>query len=277
MSDSSPVWFITGSSRGFGLAFTEAALARGDSVVATARSPEVLDPLVKEHGDRALALALDVTDRVAVASAVDAALDRFGRIDIAVNNAGYGLRGAVEEVTEAEARTQMEVNFFGALWVTQAAIAPMRAAGSGHIIQVSSMGGVIAFPALGLYHASKWALEGMTESLAQEVAPFGIKVTIVEPGGFRTDWNGSSMQHSTHLAEYEFLPGRAAGAPRRTSPGDPVKAAAALMQIVDDPNPPLRVLMGVMAFDLAQEAYHRRLAEWDRSKVLSRSTEWTED
>ena len=277
MSESPRVWFITGSSRGLGLAFTEAALTRGDHVVATARSPEALDVLVKEHGDRVFPLSLDVTDRAAVSTAVDAALDRYGRIDIAVNNAGYGLRGAVEELSETEARAQMEVNFFGALWVTQAVLAPMRTAGSGHIIQVSSMGGVIAFPALGLYHASKWALEGMTESLVQEVAPFGIKVTIIEPGGFRTDWSGSSMQHSTHLSEYEFLPGRAAGAPRRQSAGDPVKAAAALLTIVDDPDPPSRVLMGVMAFDLVQEAYHRRLAEWDRSKVLARSTEWTED
>jgi NAD(P)-dependent dehydrogenase (short-subunit alcohol dehydrogenase family) len=277
MSESPRVWFITGSSRGLGLAFTEAALTRGDSVVATARSPEALDVLVKEHGDRVFPLSLDVTDRAAVSTAVDAALDRYGRIDIAVNNAGYGLRGAVEELSETEARAQMEVNFFGALWVTQAVLAPMRTAGSGHIIQVSSMGGVIAFPALGLYHASKWALEGMTESLVQEVAPFGIKVTIIEPGGFRTDWSGSSMQHSTHLSEYEFLPGRAADAPRRQSAGDPVKAAAALLTIVDDPDPPSRVLMGVMAFDLVQEAYHRRLAEWDRSKVLARSTEWTED
>ena len=277
MSTSSRVWFITGSSRGLGLAFAEAALAGGDSVVATARSPEVLDLLVKEHGDRVFPLALDVTDRPAVSTAVHAALERYGRIDVAVNNAGYGLRGAVEELSEHEARAQMEVNFFGALWVTQAVLAPMRTAGSGHIIQVSSMGGVIAFPALGLYHASKWALEGMTESLLQEVAPFGVKVTIIEPGGFRTDWGGSSMEHSTHLSEYEFLPGRAAGAARRQSAGDPVKAAAALMTIVDDPDPPLRVLMGVMAFDLVQEAYHRRLVEWDRSKVLSRSTEWTDD
>jgi len=277
MSESPRVWFITGSSRGLGLAFTEAALTRGDSVVATARSPEALEVLVKEHGDRVFPLSLDVADRAAVSTAVDAALDRYGRIDIAVNNAGYGLRGAVEELSETEARAQMEVNFFGALWVTQAVLAPMRTAGSGHIIQVSSMGGVIAFPALGLYHASKWALEGMTESLVQEVAPFGIKVTIIEPGGFRTDWSGSSMQHSTHLSEYEFLPGRAAGAPRRQSAGDPVKAAAALLTIVDDPDPPSRVLMGVMAFDLVQEAYHRRLAAWDRSKVLARSTEWTED
>jgi NAD(P)-dependent dehydrogenase (short-subunit alcohol dehydrogenase family) len=267
---------MTGSSRGFGWVFTQAALDRGDLVVATARSPGVLDPLVKEHGDRILALELDVTRKDAVDAAVQTALARFGRIDIAVNNAGYGLRGAVEELTEDEARAQMEVNFFGALWVTQAVLAPMREAGSGHIVQVSSMGGVIAFPALGLYHASKWALEGMTEALAQEVAPFGVKVTIIEPGGFRTDWGGSSMQYATQLPAYDFLPGRAAGAPRRTSPGDPVKAAAALMQIVDDPSPPLRVLLGVMAFDLAQEAYHRRLAEWDRTKVLARSTEWTD-
>ena len=139
MSESPRVWFITGSSRGLGLAFTEAALTRGDSVVATARSPEALEVLVKEHGDRVFPLSLDVTDRAAVSTAVDAALDRYGRIDIAVNNAGYGLRGAVEELSETEARAQMEVNFFGALWVTQAVLAPMRTAGSGHIIQVSSM------------------------------------------------------------------------------------------------------------------------------------------
>lgn len=232
----------------------------------------MLQPLADQFGDQFAAMALDVTDKAAVNDVVAAAVARFGRIDIVVNNAGYGLRGVVEEVSEAEARAQIETNLFGALWVTQAVIPHMRAQGTGHIVQISSMGGQIAFPGLGLYHASKWGLEGFSESLAAEVAPFGIKVTIVEPGGFRTDWNGSSMAHATPLPGYENIPGR--DGVRRQSPGDPAKAGPALLRVVDDPNPPLRAIMGVMALDMVQEAYHRRLAEADRWKAMSRSTEF---
>lgn len=184
----SKVWFITGSSKGFGRVWAEAALARGDSVAATARDAGTLADLVEKYGDRIAAIKLDVTDKKAVDAAVAEAHKRFGRLDVVVNNAGYGHFGAIEEVSEQEARDQIETNVFGALWVTQAALPIMRAQRSGHIIQISSIGGVNAFASLGLYHASKWALEAFSQSLSIEVAEFGIHVTLVEPGGFSTDW-----------------------------------------------------------------------------------------
>src|SRR5271156_2236551 len=171
----SKVWFITGTSRGFGRVWAQAALARGDKVAATARDVKTLAPLVERFGNRVAPLALDVTDRAAVFAAVAQAQQRFGRVDVAINNAGYGLFGAIEEVSEANARAQLETNLFGALWVTQAVLPQMRAQGSGHIIQVSSIGGVNAFPTIGLYHASKWGLEGFSQALAAEVQGFGIK------------------------------------------------------------------------------------------------------
>src|SRR5262245_56457886 len=189
---SNKVWFITGTSKGFGRVWAEAALARGDRVAATARDIKTLQPLVDEYGERVIALRLDVDDRRAVFDTVAEVQRRLGRIDVAVNNAGYGLFGAIEEVSEAEARAQIETNLFGALWVTQAVLPIMRAQKSGHILQVSSIGGLNAFPTVGLYHASKWALEGFSTSLAQEVAPFGIKVTLIEPAGYATDWGGPS-------------------------------------------------------------------------------------
>jgi NAD(P)-dependent dehydrogenase (short-subunit alcohol dehydrogenase family) len=189
-------WFITGTSRGFGREWAIAALERGDNVAATARDTSTLDDLVQTYGERLLPIALDVTDRDADFAAVQQAHDRFGRLDVVINNAGYGHFGFVEELSEADVRDQLETNFFGALWVTQAALPIMREQGSGHIIQVSSIGGISAFPIVGAYHASKWALEGLSQSLAQEVAPFGIHVTLIEPGGFSTDWAGPSAKHS---------------------------------------------------------------------------------
>jgi len=173
----SKVWFITGTSKGFGRVWAEAALARGDRVAATARDVTTLAPLVERYGDLVAATTLDVTDKKAVDASIAAAHARFGRLDVVINNAGYGQFGAIEEVSEAEARAQMETNLFGALWVTQAALPFMRAQKSGHIIQVSSIGGVNAFPTVGIYHSSKWALEGFSQALAAEVAPFGIHVT----------------------------------------------------------------------------------------------------
>src|SRR5208282_4450277 len=196
-------WFITGTSRGFGREWTKAALGRGDKVAATARNTDSIRDLVNEYGDSILPLRLDVTDRDADFAAVKQAHEHFGRLDVVVNNAGYGLFGAIEEVSEVQARAQMETNLFGALWVTQAALPFMRAQGSGHIIQVSSIGGVNAFPTVGLYHASKWALEGFSQSLAAEVASFGIKVTIVEPGGYATDWGGPSAKRATQMSAYQ--------------------------------------------------------------------------
>jgi NAD(P)-dependent dehydrogenase (short-subunit alcohol dehydrogenase family) len=201
------VWFITGTSKGFGRVWAEAALARGDRVGATARDAKTLQPFVARYGDGVAPIALDVTDRAAVGAAVAETISRFGRIDVAVNNAGYGLFGAVEEVSEAEARAQLETNLFGALWVTQAVLPQMRSQGSGHIIQVSSIGGVNAFPTVGLYHPSKWGLEGFSQSLAAEVRAFGIKVTLVEPGGYATDW-GDPRQSAPLRCRPTTAPGR---------------------------------------------------------------------
>src|SRR4029077_365261 len=182
-----------------GRVWAEAALARGNRVAATARDVSALSDLAEKYGDRVLALSLNVDDKAAVDAAVAEAHRRFGRLDVVINNAGYGQFGAIEEVNEAEARAQIETHLFGALWVTQAAVRIMRPQGSGHIIQISSIGGVNAFPNIGLYHASKWGLEGCSQALAQEGADFGIHVTIVEPAGFATDWAGPSAKRANPI------------------------------------------------------------------------------
>jgi NAD(P)-dependent dehydrogenase (short-subunit alcohol dehydrogenase family) len=264
-------WFITGTSRGFGREWAVAALERGDQVVATARNAASLDDLASQYPDRLLALTLDVDDKEAVEAAVTQALERFGRIDVAVNNAGYGQFGMVEEVTEAEVRAQFETNVFGALWVTQAVLPVMRTQGGGHVLQVSSIGGISAFPNIGIYNASKWALEGFSQSLAAEVADFGIKVTLIEPGGFSTDWGGSSAKHSAPLPAYDEFRVKAAEARERrvSSPGDPAASAAAVLALVDDPNPPLRVFFGTAPIGIATADYESRLAEWKQWQHLS--------
>jgi NAD(P)-dependent dehydrogenase (short-subunit alcohol dehydrogenase family) len=265
----SKVWFITGTSKGFGRVWAEAALERGDRVAATARDVATVRALEERYGDRALALALDVTDKSAVSAAVAQTIARFGRIDVAINNAGYGLFGAVEEVSEAEARAQMETNFFGALWVTQAVLPQMREQKSGHIIQVSSIGGVNAFPTIGMYHASKWALEGFSQSLAAEVAPMGIFVTLVEPGGYATDWGGASAIRATPLPAYDAA--RAAIASFRSSnvPGDPDATGAAILKIVDAEKPPLRVFFGSGGLPMTKAEYARRIETWEQWNDLS--------
>jgi NAD(P)-dependent dehydrogenase (short-subunit alcohol dehydrogenase family) len=270
-------WFVTGASRGFGRAFVDAGLARGDSVAATARSEAPLKEWTSKCGATFLPVVLDVTDRKAVFDAVKKAHDKFGRLDVVVNNAGYGHNGAVEEVSESEARAQMETNFFGALWVTQAALPFMRAQKSGHIVQISSIGGVAAFPNLGLYHASKWALEGMSEALSQEVAPFGINVTLIEPGPFRTDWAGESMKRSTPISAYEEALAKArarAAASAGKEPGDPVRAAAALLKIVDAEKPPLRLIMGKMGADVVPMLHQQRLKTWAEWDEVARATDY---
>src|SRR3954465_1390279 len=229
---SARTWFITGSSRGFGREWAIAALERGDSVAATARDTGSLDDLVERFGDRILPLKLDVTDRAAVFDAVETAHRRFGRLDVGGNNAGYGQFGLIEEISEAEARAQFETNVFGALWVTQAALPILREQGSGHILQVSSIGGISAFPNIGIYNASKWALEGFSQALAQEVADFGIRVTLVEPGGFDTDWGGASAKHATPNPAYDEFRQKAAEQRRRRTAGsgDPAASGAAVLR-----------------------------------------------
>ena len=200
-------WFITGTSRGFGREWTIAALERGDRVAAMVRDSQTLADLRERFGDALLPLQLDVTDKKAATAAVAQAHAAFGRLDVVVNNAGFGLFGMIEEITEAEARAQMETNVFGALWVTQAALPFLRAQRSGHIIQVSSIGGITAFPGIGLYHASKWALEGFSQSLSAQVASFGIHVTLIEPGGYQTDWSGSSAVRANVAPRLRCPPG----------------------------------------------------------------------
>jgi NAD(P)-dependent dehydrogenase (short-subunit alcohol dehydrogenase family) len=257
-------WFITGTSRGFGREWASAALARGDRVAGTARDPGTLDDLVAQYGDAVLPMALDVTDREAVFETVGRAHEHFGQLDVVVNNAGYGQFGMVEELTEAEVREQIETNLFGALWVTQAALPFLRAQGSGHFLQVSSIGGISAFPGIGMYHASKWALEGISQALAQEVKDFGISVTLIEPGGFSTDWGGSSARHADALDAYAGVheamqSRRQAGA---SAAGDPTASAEAVMRIVDAGEPPLRVFFGSAPLGIAERDYESRLATW---------------
>jgi NAD(P)-dependent dehydrogenase (short-subunit alcohol dehydrogenase family) len=265
----SKVWFITGTSKGFGRVWAEAALARGDRVAATARQMGTLAPLLERYGKQVAAIALDVTDKKAVAAAIAEAHGRFGRLDVVINNAGYGLFGTIEEVNEAEARAQMETNLFGALWVTQAALPIMRAQGSGHIIQVSSIGGVNAFPTVGLYHASKWALEGFSQSLAAEVAEFGIKVTIVEPGGFATEWGGPSAQHATQIPVYDGARAKIASFRSNSIPGDPEATGPAILKVVDAASPPLRIFFGSGGLPLTRAEYARRIETWEKWNVVS--------
>jgi NAD(P)-dependent dehydrogenase (short-subunit alcohol dehydrogenase family) len=263
-------WLITGTSRGFGREWALAALERGDSVAATARDTSTLDELVAAHGDAVLPISLDVTDREADFAAVAQAHEHFGRLDVVVNNAGYGQFGMIEELSEAEARDQIETNLFGALWVTQAALPFLRAQGSGHILQVSSIGGISAFPTVGIYHASKWGLEGFSQALAQEVAGFGIKVTLIEPGGYSTDWGGSSSKRATPLPAYDELRERTiAWRAQRGTPGDPVATRDAVLKIVDSEDPPLRVFFGQAPLAIATADYESRLATWNEWQPLS--------
>jgi NAD(P)-dependent dehydrogenase (short-subunit alcohol dehydrogenase family) len=262
-------WFITGASRGFGRIWAEAALSRGDRVAATARRPESLKPLADTYGDSVLPLALDVTDRAAAFTAVRRAADTFGRLDVVVNNAGHGLFGMVEEATEEQARAQLDTNVLGPLWVTQAALPVLRAQRGGHILQVSSIGGLAAFPSLGLYNASKWALEGMSEALAQEVDPLGVRVTIVEPGPYGTDWSGSSAVHTEPLAAYEPIrEARRAGAAAR-APQDPRATADVVLELVDTDEPPLRLFLGTYPYPVVEAAYRRRLDTWNAWRALA--------
>jgi NAD(P)-dependent dehydrogenase (short-subunit alcohol dehydrogenase family) len=278
----SKVWFVTGSSRGLGREFVAAALARGDRVAATARNTASLDDLVAAHGEAVLPLTLDVTDRAAVVESVQRAEKHFGRLDVVVNNAGYAQVGAVEELTEQQLRDQLEANLFGAIWVVQAALPGLRKQGSGHIVQLSSIAGLLAMPLGSAYHASKWALEGLNESLAHEVADFGIKVTVVEPGGFATrDGKNPDPLANGHVAEpdpvYDGLRRRLAGLVGKQPAGDPVAAAQALLKIVDSDDPPLRVLFGLGFSPMLQQVYADRLKIWADWQDLSAEAQGTLD
>ncbi|GAA4879438.1 SDR family NAD(P)-dependent oxidoreductase [Kitasatospora terrestris] len=269
----SRVWFITGASRGLGRAFAEAALTAGDRVVAAARTAPALHELASAHPGRVLPLTLDVTDRAAVFAAVAEAVGRFGRLDVVVNNAGMLSMGMVEEFTEAEARAQLDVNFFGALWVSQAVMPVLRGQRSGHLVQVSSIAALGGFPSTGLYSASKFALEGLSEALAQEAAGFGVKVSILQPGGYWTDLY-TAMRSTSPLEAYGPLREELA---RQFAEGsvdsDPKLAAAALLTLVDSDEPPLRLLLGSMVYDLAFDIARTRADTWARWEDVSRAAE----
>ncbi|MGW3604826.1 SDR family oxidoreductase [Micromonospora sp. NPDC005161] len=269
----SRVWFITGASRGLGRAFTAAALAAGDRVVGAARDVSPLDDLAARYPGRLLTLRLDVTDRSAVFDVVGQAVQHFGRLDIVVNNAGALFAGMVEEFTEAEAGAQLDLNFFGALWVSQAALRTMRAQGRGHIVQISSIGALGGFLSTGLYSASKFALEGMSEALAAEAAGFGVKVTIVQPGGYWTDLYTSSTATTPNPA-YDSL---RAELEKQWADGsidsEPRLAAEALMTLVASDDPPLRLLLGSMVYDLAFDISQRRMETWAGWEEVSRGAE----
>lgn len=274
----SQVWLITGSSRGFGKALAEAVLAAGHRLIATARQPAQLDALVERYGDKVRTVALDVTDARAAHDAVQAAVDAFGRLDVVVNNAGYGNLATIEEGSDEDFRAQLETNFFGTVNVTRAALPVLRRQRAGHIIQFSSIGGRIGVPGMGAYQSAKWAVEGFSEVLAKEVAAFGIKVTLVEPGGFRTDWGGPSMTVYAPAADSEYAAVLAPMLAMRrehvgNETGDPAKAAQAILSIAGIAQPPLRLLLGSDAVYLAQQQAAKMAAEDAQWRALSLSTD----
>lgn len=272
----SKVWFITGSSTGFGRSLTEAVLKHGDRVVATARKPEQLDSLIQQYSTTAKAVRLDVTNPQDVRDAIKAAIDTFGRIDVVVNNAGFASVGAIEALSDDIIRRQFETNVFGALDVMRAVLPTLRQQRSGHIVNISSVGGLVSFGLLGIYCATKFALEGISEALSKEVAPLGIKVTIVEPGAFRTEINGAALAITDTLIDdytasmdgmmqwLKDMDGK--------QPGDPDKAAAAMIQVVESDNPPLRLALGADAVDTIDAKLESVKAELDAWKAASIDT-----
>ena len=269
MSTPNKVWFITGCSTGFGRELAKEALSKGYNVVVTARKPEKVADIVAAYPENALALALDVTVPQQIKEAVNAAIDRFGRIDVLVNNAGIGYFGAIEESEEEEVRRMFEINFFGLAHMTNAVLPYMRTQRSGHILNVASIGGLRSFPAVGFYNATKYAVDGLSEALSKEVAPLGIKVTVICPSGFRTDWAGRSANNTIiKIEDYATTAGKNMSDLRGYSgnqPGDPVKAAKAMIQVTETENPPLRLLLGAAALKGARlklEELRKDFDEW---------------
>lgn len=261
--------FITGASRGFGKIWAEAFLKRGDKVIATARNTDTLNDLVAAYGDSILSLQLDVNNRDAVFAAVEKAKQHFGTIDVLINNAGFGLFGTIEETSEQQARDQIETNVFGLLWATQAVLPVMRAQGHGHIVQVSSVLGIVTLPVLGLYNASKFAVEGLSETLAAEVKGFGIKVSLIEPNGFSTDWAGASAVSATPMDIYEPVRSAFQAGLTEDSFGIPEATTEAVLKLIDSENPPLRLFLGKIALPFVQQVYAGRLAEWEEWKDVA--------
>lgn len=262
------IWFITGAARGFGRIWTEAALARGDKVAATARNPEALGELASAYGDAILVLPLDVTDRDAVFEAVGRAHQHFGRLDVVLSNAGYGYMGAIEELEPAEVKANFDTNVFGTLWVMQAALPILRAQARGHILTVSSIGGVIGFPTGGTYPATKFAVEALSESLASEVAPFGISVTIIEPGHFKTGFR-SGVKMPPAIDVYDPIRQAIRQSFKPEEFGDPIATAVALFKAVDADKPPLRLALGSTVIPRFKGAYQSRLRNWEEWEHVS--------
>lgn len=269
MQQNSKVWFITGASSGFGKSFAEYAIRQGYKVVITARRLDKLESIRSANPDQVEAIRMDVNNKEEVAQVVKQAIDRFGRIDVLINNAGFGIVGAVEETPEDELRLQMETNFFGAVSVTRALLSTFRQQASGAIVNISSLGGQLSYPGFGAYSASKFALEGLSEALAIEVAPLGIKVLIVEPGQFRTDLAGSAMKFMPEIPAYKETVGPIrdfAMNMHGTQFGDPLKAAAAIDQALSAENTPLRLQLGedaVSAIRGHSEALLKELKAWE--------------
>lgn len=268
------VWFITGTSQGFGRELVRAALQRGDSVVATSRNPQTVTSAFPDAANRLLAVSLDLRDEKQIASVIEQSVARFGRIDVLVNNAGHGLTGAVEEASDAEILSVYEINVFGLLRLTRAVLPQMRKQKSGHIVNLSSIGGLVGLPGWGIYNSTKFAVEGLSEALAVEGAPLGIGVTIVEPGPFRTDFLGGSLVVTAKiLPDYKETAGqtRAAAATRHgNQPGDPALAADAIVKAVTAPKPPLHLILGGFAYDRFKtklDAFKLEMETWRETTV----------
>ncbi len=270
------VWFITGCSTGFGRVIAAHAIEAGHQVVVTARQQEAITDLTIGHEDRVFALALDVTQPEQIQAAVQQTIERFGSIDVLVNNAGIGYFSSVEESVEEETRKMFEINFWGLMHMTNAVLPHMRNQRSGHIINLSSIGGLTSFPSLGYYHATKYAVEGISESLAQELAPFDIRVTLIEPSSFRTDWAGrSSVKTSSSIPEYQafmnmFTESDISG----QEPGDPNKAAEAILQVVASDHPPLRLLLGNQAYAAATHKLNTTLQSIEQWKEVTQNADF---
>ncbi|GAA0599259.1 oxidoreductase [Kutzneria viridogrisea] len=272
-------WFITGASRGFGLEIARQALDRGDSVVATARDPRAVEQALPGYGERLLAIALDVTDQARAWQATEEAVRRFGRIDVLVNNAGRGLVGAVEEVSEAEARAVFDTNVFGLMAVSRAVLPVMRAQGSGRVLNLSSIGGFVSWAGWGVYCSTKFAVEGLSEAMRLELAPLGVHVTLVEPGPFRTDFlDGSSLHRAESvIGDYAASSGASrdwADDTNHTQEGDPVKAAAAILRIAGVEQPPARLPLGTVAVTGIEAKLAEVAAEVAQWRELALSTEF---
>lgn len=269
----SKVWLITGTSKGFGKTWAEAALKRGDKVAATARDINALTELKTLYGDTILPISLDVNNREDCFKAVENVVKHFGKIDILINNAGYGHFGFVEEITETEARQQIETNVFGSLWMIQAVLPIMRSQMSGHILQISSIGGIMAFPSLSIYHASKWAMEGICESLNQEVAQFGIKTTLIEPAAYATDWATTSASRSNTIDVYNGLREAMIANSGHMPIGNPDATANAILKVIDTENPPLRLFLGKLPLMMVEPTYNARLQTWKEWKEVSENAQ----